>query len=176
MELVYLYTYIFHKNQQNVGKYTSPMDPSWENLCVCTFKIIFHRLFEFLIVSETSLKNQSSKIYLKGDSPSVDVHRISPSDSLLRSQTNLLKQRSWKRGQARPVKAFTPSVLLNRLIGRFLPKIMEEKRVPLSANDGKRWKMMENDGKWWTSFANSQAQWMSIVLKWKIWYLCIFCY
>ncbi len=24
-----IYTYIYHKNQPNVGKYTSPMDPSW---------------------------------------------------------------------------------------------------------------------------------------------------
>ena len=25
-----LFTYIYHKNQPNVGKYTSPMDPSWD--------------------------------------------------------------------------------------------------------------------------------------------------
>ena len=25
--MVYIYIYIYHQNQQNVGKYTSPMDP-----------------------------------------------------------------------------------------------------------------------------------------------------
>ena len=25
-----IFTYIYHKDQPNVGKYTSPMDPSWD--------------------------------------------------------------------------------------------------------------------------------------------------